>query len=91
MLIMDYLPVNRSHHYYQIQMINSSSITTIIFECNDFRRDTGLLLLKQNNKKDDKFELHLYNDYINNTITMVLDIKDLQRMFESLEEYFVRE
>ena len=59
----------------------------IIFECNDFSRDTGLILLKQ--KKDpNKYEIHLHDDYTHNAIAMVLDIKDLQKMFESLEEYF---
>jgi hypothetical protein len=62
----------------------------IIFEYNDFRKDTGLLLLRH--KKDpSKFELHLHNDYTNYAIAMVLDIKDLQRMFESLKDHFVRE
>jgi hypothetical protein len=72
----------------------SSNLTdpTIIFECSDTRLDIGLLLLKR--KKDDdknKFELHLYNDYTKNqAIAMILDIKDLARMFESLEEYFIK-
>jgi hypothetical protein len=36
----------------------------IIFECSDVRRDTGLILLKRTkNSNNDKFELHLYNDY----------------------------
>ena len=62
----------------------------IIFECNVFRRDTGLLLLRQ--KKDpSKFELHLHNDYTNHAIVMVIDIKDLQKMFESLKDHFVRD
>jgi hypothetical protein len=62
----------------------------IIFECSDHKRDTGLLLLQQ--KKDpNKFELHLHNDYINNAIAMVLSKGDLQRMFESLEDHFVRD
>jgi hypothetical protein len=59
----------------------------IIFECNDFRRDTGLLLLK---RKDSKFEIHLHNDYTNDAIAMVLSIEDLGKMFESLEEYFLK-
>jgi hypothetical protein len=70
----------------------SSSLDTspiIIIECNDVRRDTGLLLLKR--KKDEKFELHLHDDYTNQAIAMILDIKDLAKMFESLEEYFQRE
>jgi hypothetical protein len=62
----------------------------ILFKCNDFRRDTGLLLLKREGD-DNKFELHLHNDYTNNAIAMVLSIEDLGKMFESLEEYFVRE
>lgn len=62
---------------------------TIVFECLDSRRDTGLLLLKR--RRDDKFEIHLYDDYTNNAIAIVLELKDLARMFESLEEYFVRE
>jgi hypothetical protein len=42
-------------------------------------------------KSDEKFELHLYNDYTKNqAIAMVLDIKDLAKMFESLEEYFLK-
>jgi hypothetical protein len=63
--------------------------TIIIFECNDYRRDTGLILLKR--KTDEKFELRLYNDYTKNqAIAMVLDIKDLAKMFESLEDYFIK-
>ncbi len=58
---------------------------TIVFECSDIRRDTGLLLLK---RRDDKFELHLHNDYTNQAIAMVLELKDFTKMFESLEEYF---
>lgn len=54
----------------------SSSYTSspsIIFECNDFRRDTGLLLLKR--KNDQKFELHLHDDYANQAIVMIhLDV-----------------
>jgi hypothetical protein len=58
----------------------------IIFECSDVRRgDTGLILLKRK-KSDDKFELHLHDDYINQAIAMVLDIKDFARMFESFSE-----
>jgi hypothetical protein len=70
--------------------LDASTTTTIIFECSDFRRDTGLLLLKQKKDPLNKFELHLYNDYTNQAIAMVLDIKDLARMFESLEEYFIK-
>ena len=47
--------------------------STIIFECSDIRRDTGLLLLKR--KDPDKFEIHLYNDYTSDAIAMVLSIK----------------
>ena len=62
---------------------------SIIFECNDIRRDTGLLLLKRKSDGDEnKFELHLHDDYTNQAIAMILDIKDFARMFESLEEYF---
>lgn len=42
-------------------------------------------------KKDNKFELHLHNNYTNEAIAMVLELKDFARMFESLEEYFERE
>jgi hypothetical protein len=66
----------------------SASTTTIIFECSDVRQDIGLLLLKR--KSDEKFELHLHNDYTNDAIAMILDIKDFVRMFESLEEYFLK-
>jgi hypothetical protein len=59
----------------------------IIFECNDLRQDTGLLLLKQTkNNNENKFELHLHDDYINQAIAMILDIKDFARMFESFSE-----
>jgi hypothetical protein len=58
----------------------------VIFECNDFRRDTGLILLKR--KKDEKFELHLHDDFTNKAIAMIVDIKDLNKMFKSLEDYF---
>ena len=37
-----------------------------------------------------KFELHLYNDYTNQAIAMILNIKDFARMFESIEEYFLK-
>ena len=72
----------------------SSSITTedtsssIVFECSDIRRDMGLLLLK---RKDLKFELHLHNDYTDQAMAMVLELKDFANMFDVLEEYFVRE
>jgi hypothetical protein len=46
-------------------------------------------LLKQKKDPSNKFELHLHDDYTKNqAIAMILDIKDLARMFESLEEYF---
>lgn len=67
---------------------SSSVDTLIIIECNDLRRDTGLILLKR--KKDERFELHLHNDYTNQAIAMILDIKDFAKMFESLEEYFLK-
>jgi hypothetical protein len=66
---------------------SSLDASTIIFECSDVRQDTGLLLLKR--KKDEKFELHLHDDYTNQAIAMILDIKDFARMFDSLEEYFL--
>lgn len=59
----------------------SNPPTTIIFECIYFRRDIGLLLLK---RKDSKFEIHLHNDYINDVIEMVLDIKDFKKFLDSL-------
>lgn len=59
-----------------MNLLNLNPNPNIVFECSDFRRDTGLLLLKQ--KSDDKFELHLHNDYTNQVkIAMILDIKDL--------------
>lgn len=60
---------------------------TIVFECSDIRRDTGLLLLKR--KNDDKFEIHLHNDYTCQAIAMVLEINDLGRMFDALQDYFL--
>jgi len=50
----------------------------------------GLLLLLKR-KQDEKFELHLHNDYTCQALAMVLSIEDLARMFESLEEYFIRD
>src|SRR5215203_6154647 len=73
---------------------SSADPTIIIFECNDVRRDTGLLLLlKRKKDNDNKFELHLHNDYYTcqAIIAMVLSIEDLARMFESLGEYFQSE
>ena len=69
--------------------IPADPTNNIVFECSDIRRDMGLLLLKR--KNDDKFELHLYNDYTDQAIAMVLSIEDFANMFESLEEYFLRE
>jgi hypothetical protein len=71
-----------------LESYTDTSSSSIIFECNDFRRDTGLLLLKR--KSDKKFELHLPNDYTNDAIAMILSIEDLTKMFESLEEYFLK-
>jgi hypothetical protein len=45
---------------------------------------------KKDNDDKNKFELHLYNDYTNQAIAMILDIKDFAKMFESLEEYFLK-
>jgi hypothetical protein len=71
--------------------ISSTSTTNadpiIVFECSDLRRDMGLLLLKR--KNDDKFELHLHNDYTCQAIAMVLEINDLGRMFDCLQDYFI--
>ena len=58
----------------------------IVFECCDIRRDISLLLLKR--KNDDKFELHLHNDYTNQALAMVLEINELGRMFDALQDYF---
>ena len=77
------------HSSYSNPFSSNPTDPIIIFECSDVRRDTGLLLLKR--KSDEKFELHLHNDYTNDAIAMILDIKDIARMFESLEEYFQRE
>ena len=62
--------------------------TNIIFECSDVRRDMGLLLLKRNN--DDKFELHLHNDYTDQAIAMVLSIEDFANMCDALGPYFLQ-
>jgi hypothetical protein len=59
----------------------------IIFEFSDIRRDTGLLLLK---RKDSKFKIHLHNDYTNDAIATVLSIEDLAKMFDSLEDNFIK-
>ena len=60
--------------------------TNIVFECSDVRRDMGLLLLKR--KIDDKFELHLHNEYTDQAIAMVLSIEDFANMFDALGPYF---
>ena len=82
-----------SSHSKNIIPTSSADPTIIIFECSDVRRDTGLLLLlKRNKDNDNKFELHLHNDYYTcQALAMVLSIEDFARMFESLEEYFIRE
>jgi hypothetical protein len=48
-----------------------ASTTTIIFECSDFKRDIGLILLKQKKDPSNKFELHMY-------IMIIQKIKQLQ-------------
>jgi hypothetical protein len=47
-----------------------------------------MILLKP--KKDERFKLDLHNDYTNQRIAMILDIKVFSKMFESLEEYFLK-
>ena len=69
-------------------IIDISLNPNIIFKCNNFRRGIELLLLKQ--KTDFKFELHLHNSYTNQAMAMVLEINELGRMFDALQEYFVR-
>ncbi len=59
-----------------------------IFEYRDIQRDMSLLLFK---RTDNKFELHLHNDYTNQALAIVLDIKEFARMFESLAGYFPTE
>ena len=75
--------------YFSDSNNSNPNSTNIVFECSDFKRDTGFLLLKR--KGEGKFEIHLHNDYTNQAIAMVLELKDFARMFESLEEYFQRE
>ena len=59
-------------------LLDPNPNSNIVFECSDFRHDVGLLLKR---KKDDKFELHLLNDYTNQAIAMVLSIEDFAKMF----------
>jgi hypothetical protein len=76
-----------------MKLLVNTTDPIIIFECNDIRHDTGLLLLKRtknSSNNENRFEIHLHNDYTNQVIAMILDIKDLAKMFESLEEYFVK-
>jgi hypothetical protein len=75
-----------------MKLLVNTTDPIIIFECSDVRRDnTGLILLKRTkNSNNNKFELHLHNDYTNQAIAMILDIKDFAKMFESLEEYFLK-
>jgi hypothetical protein len=63
-------------------ILNPDTISTtaidpiIIFECNEVRRDTGLILLKRKSNDDDdenKFELHLHNDYTNQASKLYLN------------------
>jgi hypothetical protein len=56
-----------------------------IFEFRDIQRGMSLLLFK---RIDNKFEIHLHNDYTNQALAMVLDIKEFARMFDSLAGYF---
>jgi hypothetical protein len=73
-----------------LAIIDISLNPNIIFQCNDFGRNTDLLLLKQ--KRDsDKFEIHIHNFYTNQAMAMVLEINDLGKMFDALQEYFQRE
>lgn len=51
---------------------SSFSSPSIVFECNDFRRDiVGLILLKR--KSDSKFELYLHNDYLSLVTSKITD------------------
>ena len=52
-----------------------SAEPNIIFECSDLRKDIGLMVTKSNNDDKNKFGLHLYYDYTNQAIAMILDIK----------------
>ena len=56
-----------------------------IFELRDIQRGMSLLIFK---RTDNKVEIHLHNDYTNQTLAMVLDIKEFAGMFESLDGYF---
>ncbi|HJT84320.1 MAG TPA: hypothetical protein VJ697_07545 [Nitrososphaeraceae archaeon] len=56
-----------------------------IFEFMDKQCGMSLLLFK---RTDNKFEIHLHNDYTNQALAMVLDIKEFAGIFNSLAEYF---
>ena len=56
-----------------------------IFEFRDIQRGMSLLLFK---RTDNKFEIHLHNDYTNQALAMALDIKEFAGIFNSLAEYF---
>ncbi len=57
--------------YFSDSNNSNPNSTNIVFQCSDFKRDTGLLLLKR--KGEGKFEIHLHNDYTNQAIAMELD------------------
>ena len=62
----------------------------VIFGYQDASRNSGLILLKQ--KQDPtKFELHIFDDYIMQSMAIVIDIKELGRMYDQLEQYFQME
>ena len=62
------------------------SKTNVIFECKNLYEEMGLLLVE--NKKDELFELHLYNSYTSDSMMMTLNIKDLAKLCTALSGFF---
>lgn len=65
-----------------------SSFPNIIFECKNLYEEMGLLLVENKNKKDELFELYLYNSYTSDSMMMTVDIRDLAKLCSALSGFF---
>ena len=68
-------------------LLTSNNNDIIIFECKNLYEDMGLLLVENKNKKDELFELHLYNSYTSDSMMITLNIKDLAKLCSALSGY----
>lgn len=67
---------------------SSSSSPNIIFECKNLYEEMGLLLVENKNKKDELFELYLYNSYTSDSMMMTVDIRDLAKLCSAFSRFF---